>query len=308
MRVLITGNCGFIGTNLTIRCIKEGWSVHGVDNNEKHIDKAPNDVKLVTKYSDFADDSFLALIKDQQFDVIFHQAAVPRVSYSVEHPVETTDENLFKTVKLLEAAAGNCRRLLFASSSSVYGDVESLPIKEEHSIGSCPKSPYALQKKQCESFIRLFCELYGLDAVCLRYFNVFGPYQYGDSSYATALSAWCHNTKNGLPLRSDGDGTQSRDLCFIDNVVEANILAAKANRSLKGEAINIACGDRTTNNEILNHFKKRFPEVIIEHAPFRAGDIMHTQANVKKAKQLIGYRPLIKFWDGLLRTLQWWNL
>lgn len=308
MRILITGSAGFIGCNISLRCLEEGHDVVGVDWSESNIDLAPKEVKEITICSDYSDDSILGKVENQSFDVVLHQAAVPRVSYSVEHPIETTQENLLKTIMLFKKASGNCKRVVFASSSSVYGNNENLPLSEESYVGALALSPYAMQKRQCEDYARLFYSLYGLESVCLRYFNVFGNHQYGDSPYATAISAWCHNIKNGLPLRSDGTGEQSRDLCYIDNVVEANMLAAKSEDSWRGTPFNIACGDRTSNNEILDAFRQRFNNIQVENAPFRPGDVMHTQANIDKAKKCLGYEPKVRFWEGFERTLNWWGL
>ena len=153
---------------------------------------------------------------------------------------------------------------------------------------------------------RIFCSLYDIDIICLRYFNVFGPGQYGDSPYSTAVSAWCNSIKNSLPMRSDGDGTQSRDLCYVDNVVHANILAAESDQSrydgFNGSCYNIACGDRTTNNEILDFFKEKYSHAVVVNAPWRQGDVMHTQADIDRAKEDFGYEPRVRFWEGLERT------
>jgi nucleoside-diphosphate-sugar epimerase len=197
---------------------------------------------------------------------------------------------------------------VWASSSSVYGGADTLPTHE--SSPKNPKSPYAWQKCAVEDAAAMFYELYDLDIVCLRYFNVFGPGQYGDSPYSTAVSAWCNNTKFMKPLRSDGDGSQSRDMCYVDNVVDANILAAESERhgGFKGRCYNIACGDRTTNKEILDHFKERFSHVNVRDAPWRAGDVMHTKADITRAKDELGYEPKVRFWEGLARTLDWWDL
>lgn len=308
MKVLITGGCGFIGTNLSMSLFDKGWKITVIDRDISRLDTWRKDKydAVDVWYSDYSNPATIARIKNEKFDVILHQAAVPRVSYSVEHPAETTDENIGKMVHLLEAAAGNCGRFVFASSSSVYGMGGRLPQPEYMPLN--PISPYALQKKVGEEFVRMFCELRGLDALCLRYFNVFGPHQYGDSAYATALSSWCHRVKSKVPLRKDGTGEQSRDLCFVDNVVQANYLAAIAPGKFRGEAMNIACGDRTSNNEILAEMTKRFPSLQIEQAPFRVGDIMHTQADISLAKEMIGYEPIIRFWDGFERTLKWWEL
>ena len=151
--------------------------------------------------------------------------------------------------------------------------------------------------------------LYDLDIVCLRYFNVFGPGQFGDSPYSTAVSAWCHAIKNGLECRSDGDGEQSRDMCYIDNVVHANIRAANYFESFKGECYNVACGDRVTNNEILQYLKNKFGEKVkVRHAPERPGDVKHTQADIEKIRRQIGYTVQKRFWEGLDETINWWGL
>lgn len=249
----------------------------------------------------------LERIKTGIYDVVFHEAAIPRVSYSMEQPAQTTDNNVAATVHLLEACRDNVRRFVFASSSSVYGGAAVMPTAET-SVHQ-PKSPYALQKSVCEQFIRLFCEIYGMDAICLRYFNVFGPGQFGDSAYSTAVSAWCNAIAHDLPLRSDGDGSQTRDMCYIDNVVEANILAANSTASsFKGEAYNIACGDRVSNKEILNYLQTKFQDLTIEHAPWRPGDVHDTLADINAAEKAFGYRPIVQFWEGLERTIKWWKL
>ena len=171
-----------------------------------------------------------------------------------------------------------------------------------------PKSPYAWHKSSIEDLLRMFGNLYDFDSVCLRYFNVFGPNQYGDSPYSTAISAWCHASKEGLPLRSDGTGEQSRDMCYVDNVVDVNIRAGNHQGTFRGEAFNVACGDRTSNNEILEAFKKRFGELNVNQVPFRAGDVMHTQADISETERVFGYTPLVRFWDGLEKTFQWWDI
>jgi len=248
----------------------------------------------------------LSRIQKKYYDVVFHQAAVPRVSFSVEHPVETTDENLMKSVELLSACVGNVRRVVAASSSSVYGGAENLPTSENEPKN--PKSPYALQKSCLEDFSRLFSSLYQLDVVLLRYFNVFGPGQLGDSPYSTAVSAWCNAIVDGRSLRSDGDGSQSRDMCYVENVVDANVLSAFSDRIFSGECYNVCCGERTTNREILEFLRNLFKDVNIVDAPWRAGDVMHTLGDYSAAQRDFGYVPKVTFWDGLERTLKWWKL
>jgi len=307
---LVTGGAGFVGSNIANRLMKEGWIVDIVDDlSNGHLEFVRDSLKESSGsrfiQGDFVHPTVLDSIKDKRYDVIFHEAAVPRVAYSVENPSETTDTNISKTVRLMEAARGNVRRVVFASSSSVYGGADNLPTLE--SEPKTPVSPYALQKLVVEDYAKLFNKLYGLDMVCLRYFNVFGPNQFGDSPYSTAVSAWCHAVKEGVPLRSDGDGEQTRDLCYIDNVVDANLIVANYEGCFAGDAFNVACGDRTSNNEILEFFKKRFEGISIEHAPERAGDVKHTQADISAISKL-GYEPKVKFWEGLEKTIGWWKI
>lgn len=328
---LVTGGCGFIGSNLVKELVKLGWQVDVVDNMSNGHLELLEDLKLrvlpngsfYTAYKmqemprtqdevviiqdDFADENVLSGIYQGSYDIIFHQAAMPRVSYSVENPFETTNENIAKTVRLFESAFGAVKRIVWASSSSVYGGAESLPTKETEAKN--PKSPYAWQKSAIEDFSKLAYDLYKLDIVCLRYFNVFGPGQYGNSPYSTAVSAWCHAIKNGQECRSDGDGEQTRDMCYVDNVVSANILAAQRKEPFKAECYNIGCNRKISNNEILETLKERFGEKVkVKHAPVRAGDVKHTRADISKAKQDFGYEPLVHFWEGLEKTIQWWNI
>lgn len=331
-KALVTGGCGFIGSNLTKELVKLGWEVDVVDNMsnghlelleglktrvlpngsfytafamQDNIKREPGEVLVIQ--DDYTDQNVLNGIFQGSYDVIFHQAAIPRVSYSVENPSHTTDENISKTMMLFETAAGNVDRIVWASSSSVYGGAENMPTKETEPKN--PKSPYAWQKSAIEDFAKFAYDLYNLDIVCLRYFNVFGPGQYGDSPYSTAVSSWCHAIKNGQECRSDGDGEQSRDMCYIDNIVSANILAAKRKDPFKGECYNIACNRRVSNNEILEHLKERFKDKVkVRHAPERPGDVKHTRAAIQKAKKDFGYEPLVHFWEGLEKTIQWWNI
>jgi nucleoside-diphosphate-sugar epimerase len=191
----------------------------------------------------------------------------------------------------------------------VYGGAEFMPTPESERGKILPKSPYAWQKFAIEDYAKIACELYDLDIVCLRYFNVFGPGQMGDSPYSTAVAAWCHAAKNNLPLRSDGDGEQTRDMCYIANTVHANILAANSDieGGFKGRCYNVACGTSVSNNEILEHFTSRF-DVKINHAPERPGDVKHTMADLSRIQEELGYKPLITFWEGLEMTIDWWEI
>lgn len=318
MRVLITGGAGFIGSNLAQRCLDEGWTVDAVDDlsngHREFLPKAFSQPDVGTSAfwnaghptffkCDFAIGTPLQRVRNGVYDVVFHLAAVPRVSYSVEHPLETNDVNVSRTLRLIDACRGNVKRLIFASSSSVYGGADVLPTPESHPKD--PKSPYALQKSIIEDYLAMYHRLYELDSACLRFFNVFGPNQLGDSPYATAVSAWLTAIKKGKPMRSDGDGTQSRDMCYVDNVTDACVRAALCETPLSAGCYNVACGDRTTNNEILTHLMRRYPEATMVTAPWRPGDVMHTQASVQRAQEELGYVPLVRFWEGLERTIEW---
>lgn len=309
-KMLVTGGCGFIGSNLAEKLLELGNEVVIVDDlssaREDFAEFINKNKSLELIPTCFSSDYVLTRIKNKEFDFVFHNAAIPRVSYSVENPFITTDVNISKTVKLMEACKDNIKRFVFASSSSVYGGADTLPTPCDHEKD--PKSPYAWQKSSIEDAIKIFCNLYDFEAVCLRYFNVFGPGQFGGSAYSTAVSAWCHAIKNGTSLRSDGTGEQSRDMCYVDNVVQANIKAASSDKKFTGECYNIACGDRVTNNEILEFLKNKFGDLEIVNAPPRPGDVMHTHADISKTQEDLGYEPEVKFWNGLEKTLDWWEL
>tara|TARA_Y100000034_G_scaffold58165_1_gene70955 strand:+ start:1803 stop:2735 length:933 start_codon:yes stop_codon:yes gene_type:complete len=310
MKVLVTGGLGFIGSNLVKSLSDLGYIVTVVDD----LSSARKDYELIINEKNSVEyvlDSFSSIeilkrIKEKEFDTVFHVAAIPRVSYSVEEPFKTTEVNVSETVKLLESCRGNVKRFIFSSSSSVYGGADTLPTSTSHPKN--PKSPYAWQKSCIEDIIRIFCDLYDFDALCLRYFNVFGPGQFGGSAYSTAVSAWCHAIKHNKTLRKDGTGEQSRDMCYIDNVVQANILAMNCEKNFSGDVFNVACNDRTSNNEILDFLEKKFGKQKIQQAPFRQGDVMHSQADISDTIKALGYEPKVRFWKGLQKTLEWWEM
>ncbi len=326
MRALVTGGCGFIGSSLVSRLVKDGHEVDAVDNlsngdlsalecDFKAIHPAllayePDDRKKLPGVAsvitgDFADSTILRNILNRKYDVIFHLAANPRVQYSVEKPLESHEENTYKSIALFKAAAEAKTRVVFSSSSAIYGDVLNLPTRETSSPS--PQSPYGLQKLHCEDYLEMFGNLYGLNSVSLRYFNVYGPGAYGDSPYATAIAAWCHAIHDGRPLRSDGDGTQTRDLVYVGDVVEANILAATCTSSQKSNKINIATGERYSNNEILDMLKERFDDLDIVHAPKREGDVQDTQGDTRHAIETLGFKATTSLAEGLEKTIEWWK-
>ena len=325
-KALVTGCCGFIGSNLVHQLVEDGWSVEGVDDmsnghqeflNPLEVRSVPADFlhvyesqehpkpQVLVVQGDFAHDHILGKIRDKQYDVIFHFAANPRVEYSVNNPTVTTEQNILKTVGLFEVASKSDTRVVFSSSASVYGDADEFPTREDSQ--KVQNSPYGLQKFVGEQFGELFSRLYGLDIVSLRYFNVYGPRQFGDSAYSTAVCAWCDKVSKGQPLRSDGDGTQSRDLVYVGDVVAANILAANHTDKWVGEAFNIASGEIHTNNEILDIFREKFPGIEVNTAPTRPGDVMRTEASITKSSDTLGYTPKVLFSTGLEMTWKWWE-
>jgi len=305
-RALLTGGAGFIGSNLAIQLSKKGVDVDIVDDmSNGQLEFLPIELRKKLVIDDFASEKILNNIKRGDYDVVFHIAAVPRVSYSVEHPVETNNINVSKTLDLITACRNNVKRIVFASSSSVYGNTEFLPTNTTNTKN--PQSPYALQKSIIEDYLSLYYKLYGLDSVCLRFFNVFGPNQLGDSPYSTAVGAWLTAIKSGKSMRSDGDGSQSRDMCYVDNVVDVCIRGAEADGPLKAEPLNVACGDRTTNKEILEYLLSKYPDAKYHDAPWRPGDVMHTLADISRTTEVLGYTPLVRFWEGLDRTIKWYD-
>lgn len=303
-KVLVTGGAGFIGSNLSRALLEKNVEVDVVDNmSNGHKEFVPQGCNLIV--DDFASTDILSRIGSKTYDVVFHLAAIPRVSYSVEHPLETHETNVNATLKLMNACRDNVRRFVFASSSSVYGGADELPTPT--SAPKNPKSPYAIQKSIIEDYLKLYSHLYGLDSVCMRFFNVFGPNQLGDSPYSTAVSAWLTAIHAGKSMRSDGDGSQSRDMCYVDNTVDACIRGAEVDGFLGAEPLNVACGDRNTNKQILQYLLSKYPEAKYHDAPWRPGDVMHTQADLSRTKEVLGYEPLVRFWEGLERTAKWYE-
>ncbi len=310
---VVTGSNGFIGYNNCRRLVEAGEKVIGVDDLSSGLaeDAVPGvqyHVRSVTEA-----DWLVHLLQEERPRAVIHLAAVPRVAYSVAHPLPSTDVNLMGTLSVLNAIvkAGLVEhtRLVFASSSSVYGGAEVLPTPEIHPCN--PQSPYGLAKLQAEHWCALFHRLYGLDVVSLRYFNVFGPLGRFGGAYSTVLPAWLHHLFVAPAYQPflEGDGEQSRDFCFVGDVVQANIAAATRERGFAAEVFNIGRGAACT----LLDLKAAIEEVVgnkplpLERRPPRVGDVKHTLADISRARTELGFRPGEDFLAELRETAAWYR-
>lgn len=307
--VLVTGGAGFIGSNLTEALLQRGHFVRILDDfstgkRENLIfDKAYPSSEVIE--GDIRD--FSACRKAMnRIEYVFHQAALPSVQRSIEDPETSNAINVGGTLNILLAAREEkVKRVIYASSSSVYGDTPTLPKHEE--MPPDPLSPYALQKYIGERYCRLFYQLYSLETIALRYFNIFGPKQDPNSPYSAVIPKFIGALLQGRAPTIFGDGEQSRDFTYIENVVQANLLAMSAEH-LHGEAINIACGKRTSLNQLLNILKeilgsKQSP---IHQEP-RQGDVKHSLADIRKGKEILNYEPKIGIEVGLKKTVEFFK-
>jgi nucleoside-diphosphate-sugar epimerase len=300
---LVTGGAGFIGSNVVEALLAKGERVRILDNfstgDMDNLAGMTERVEIVE--GDLRDADAVRRAVDGATYVL-HQAALRSVPRSVDDPLSSDAVNTHGTLQLLVAAreAKTVRRVVYASSSSAYGDSEALPKVEDQT--PAPISPYAVSKLAAEYYCRMFSRLYGLETVSLRYFNVFGPRQSPESKYAAVVPLFMRAALRGEPLVVHGDGEQSRDFTYVDNVVQANLLACSA-PGVGGEVFNIACNSRHSVLEIARTVEKLLgAPVKLEHTPPRAGDVRHTQASVEKAERLLQYRPTVGFEEGMRRT------
>jgi UDP-glucose 4-epimerase len=301
---LVTGGAGFIGSNVAEALLARGDRVRVLDDlstGRRENLTAIGDVDLVEGDLRDADAVRRAV---GGVEGIFHQAALRSVPRSVDDPTSTNDVNVNGTLNLLMAAReAGVRRVVYASSSSAYGDDPALPKVE--TLPSNPISPYAVAKLAAEHYCRTFARLYGLETVSLRYFNVFGPRQNPESKYSAVIPRFLEQGLNRVPLEVHGDGEQSRDFTYIDNVVQGNLLAMDA-PGVSGEVFNVACGTRHTLlaiAEAIGHFLGRPLER--NHVASRPGDVRHTQADITKARRLLGFDPKVPFEEGMTRTCEY---
>jgi nucleoside-diphosphate-sugar epimerase len=306
-RFLVTGGAGFIGSNLCRKLVKEGCFVRVIDN--LITGKISNLTGVLDKIdfvqADMGDEN-AACAAMKNIDIVLHQGAVPSVPRSVADPATTHQHCVNATFTLLLAARNaGVKRFVYAASSSAYGDTPTLPKVE--SMPTSPLSPYAAAKLFGEYYCSVFSRVYGLETISLRYFNVFGPYQDPTSQYAAAIPAFVTKILKNESPTVYGDGEQSRDFTYVDNVVHANLLAARAKKT-NGEIINIACGQRITVNEIINLINQFVGKAVRPaYEPTRAGDVKHSLASIEQAKKVIGYEPVVSFQEGLQRAIEWYR-
>jgi nucleoside-diphosphate-sugar epimerase len=306
-KFLVTGGAGFIGSHIVKRLVDDGAEVRVVDNfstgQAERLDALRSSIEFVK--GDLAEQATAREIVDG-VDLVIHQAAVPSVQRSVADPVATNRANVTATVNLLEACRdAQVRRIVFAASSSAYGDTKVLPKREDMPVN--PLSPYALQKLIGEGYCKLYHDLFGLETVCLRYFNVFGPHQDPHSEYSAVIPKFITRLLANQPITIHGDGEQSRDFTFIDNVVEANLLALKA-PDAAGKMCNIGCGEHITLNRLVMLLGQHLGvNAKVIHAPPKPGDVRHSLADIERAKAVLHYRPKITVEEGLRRTIAWYK-
>ena len=305
---LVTGGAGFIGSHLANALNSLGAKVTVLDDLSGGGDPSALDRQIKFVKGSILDASLLQNCTEG-CQLVFHQAALGSVPRSVAEPVLFQEVNATGTVHVMEAArAAGVRRVMFASSSSVYGGSPVLPKIE--SMLTTPRSPYAATKAEGESILSAYTACYPIDAVCLRYFNIFGPRQSADNAYAAVIAAFAKAIVAGRHPTIFGDGEQSRDFTYVDNVVHANLLAARCDKRLDAAAINIACGARITVTELAVQMTKGMnrPDLTPVYAEDRPGDVRHSVADLGAAKKLLGYSPIVAFSPGLSATLQWYKL
>lgn len=307
VRILITGGAGFIGSHLAETLVKLGAKVAVIDDlngGSRENLRSFGPVEFI--HASILDAAALsACMKDCKY--VFHQAALGSVPRSVEEPRLYHEVNTTGTLNVLETArAAGVRRVMFAASSSCYGNngvpwVETMPV--------LPCSPYAATKVAGEALLRAYSASYGLDTASLRYFNIFGPRQNANSAYAAVIAAFATALLSGARPLIFGDGEQSRDFTYVANAVHANLLAARHAGVIGGDTLNVGCGSRISVNELAKVIGEQLdrPDLLPEHRPERAGDLKHSYADLARCKAILGYEPVVRFAAGLAPTLRWYQ-
>jgi UDP-glucose 4-epimerase len=308
MDYLITGGAGFIGSNIAERLVGRGCRVRVFDNFS--TGKRANVQSFATKAEIFEGDlcdprSIEEAVRGVRY--VLHLGAIPSVPRSVENPQATNEVNITGTVNLLVAARdAGVKRVVFTSSSSVYGDTPTLPKREN--MPPSPLSPYAIHKITGEYYAAIFWRLYGLETVSLRYFNVFGPRQDPQSQYAAVIPRFITAILRDQSPVIFGDGSQTRDFSHVENIIEANRLACEAPNEALGQSFNIACGGRISLLDLVDTVNKILGKnVKPKFDPARPGDILHSQADITKAEKLLGWKPKVDFPEGIAKTVAWYQ-
>lgn len=307
MRYLVTGGAGFIGSNIVRELVNRGEKVRILDNfstgRRENIKEFLSEIEVVE--GDIRD-FWVSFDACEGVDYVLHQAALPSVNRSVENPLTSNDVNINGTLTILECARRqNVKKLLFASSSSVYGDTPTLPKRED--MMPNPLSPYAVSKLTAEYYCRVYSSLYDLPAIAFRYFNVFGPNQNPDSQYAAVIPKFIKSLLNDQSPVFFGDGLQSRDFTYVDNVVNAVIHACKQDKVRSGE-FNLACGGQYTLRDLVQQLNDLLGKNIqAKQAKTRPGDIKHSFADVSKVEREMGIKPIVAFSDGLRKTIAFYQ-
>ena len=306
--VLVTGGAGFIGSHIASAMNRSGARVRVIDDLSTGY---PENLEEIGGEVDFVRASLAnekALSRSlEDVEMVFHEAAIPSVPRSVEDPRQTHIASVDSTFSLLLAAKEkNVRRIVYAASSSAYGDKPTLPKVEE--MLPEPLSPYAVAKLVGEYYAQVFTRVYGLETVSLRYFNVFGPRQDPSSQYSGVISRFISDLLSGKRPVIYGDGEQSRDFTYIDNVVDANLKAAETTKGI-GQIINVANGERITLNHLFEELKGLTGkhDVTVDYQPPRAGDVKHSLADITRARELLGFEPRVDLKSGLELTMDWWR-
>lgn len=308
-KYLVTGGAGFIGSNIVRKLLEQGNFVRVVDDfstgKKENLKEFLNNPSFELINGDLTDIK-VARKAVKGMDFVMHEAAIPSVQRSVEDPLKSNNANIIGTLNMLLASRDEkIKKFVYAASSSAYGDNPKLPKKEDFPV--MPISPYALQKYAGERYCQIFWRLYGLPTICLRYFNVFGPNQDPNSQYSAVIPKFidCF-LKDENPIIY-GSGEQSRDFTFVDNVVEANILAANSSNG-SGEVFNIACGDETSLNQLVGLLAEITGKNIkADYQKERQGDVLHSRADISKAEKILGYKSKVEFKEGLIKTFNWYK-
>ena len=308
-KYLVTGVAGFIGSNLARALLARGENVCGIDN---FATGKPENIADMAGRLDFRECDLLDLDAMRHacrnVDYVLHQAAMASVPRSISDPLGSNRANVDGTLNLLVAARdAKVKRVVFAASSSAYGDTPTLPKRED--MVSSPISPYAVSKLAGELYMQSFWQVYGMETVCLRYFNIFGPYQDPNSPYSGVLARFITFMLGGQQPTIFGDGQQSRDFTYVENAVAANLLACSAPASqVVGHVFNIATGHQATLNQTITLLRRITGyQGPVQHGPERAGDIRHSFADISLAQKHLGYRPSVGFEEGLERTVAWYR-